>query len=156
MVVCMGAGACRMLRPRCHSREITTTTHASSCGRASLAQRNGQVVADDSLLCVYDNYGAAGTADKAMPKIKSGGSFVFLPGKGGALSKHPKAGVSQYSLWTDDSDHKDLDAIAAFVDQGKMVTLVSSVYSLADVPKAFASEYAGKTLGKIAIAVSPQ
>ena len=54
-----------------------------------------------SLRCsvVYDNYGAKGTADKAMPKIKPGGTYLLLPGgEGGALSKHPKPGVKQVNF----------------------------------------------------------
>lgn len=32
-----------------------------------------------------------GTADLAMPSLRSdGGVFIFLPGKGGDISKHPK------------------------------------------------------------------
>ena len=48
---------------------------------------------------VYDNYGAKGTADKAMPKIKPGGVYLLLPGgEDGALSKHPKIGVKQINF----------------------------------------------------------
>jgi hypothetical protein len=48
---------------------------------------------------VYDNYGAKGTADKAMAKIKSGGIYLLLPGgEDGALSKHPKSGVKQINF----------------------------------------------------------
>ena len=57
--------------------------------------------ASASLRCsvVYDNYGAKGTADKAMPKIKPGGTYLLLPGgEDGALSKHPKAGVKQVNF----------------------------------------------------------
>ena len=48
---------------------------------------------------VYDNYGAKGTADKAMPKIKPGGVYLLLPGgEDGALSKRPKIGVKQINF----------------------------------------------------------
>ena len=51
---------------------------------------------DNSVDIVYDNYGAKGTADKAMPKIRSGGVYLVLPGgEGGSISKHPKDGVKQ-------------------------------------------------------------
>ena len=50
---------------------------------------------NDTVDVVYDNYGAPGTADLAMPKLRAGGTFIFLPGKNGALSKHPKEGVKQ-------------------------------------------------------------
>lgn len=42
---------------------------------------------DDSVDIVYDNYGAPGTADKAMSKLRQGGVFIFLPGKGGARTR---------------------------------------------------------------------
>ena len=39
------------------------------------------VLANNTVDVVYDNYGAKGTADKAMGCLKPGGVFVFLPGK---------------------------------------------------------------------------
>jgi NADPH:quinone reductase-like Zn-dependent oxidoreductase len=57
------------------------------------------VLPDNSVDVVYDNYGAKGTADKAMRTIKPGGAFLLLPGgENGALSKHPKHGVKQINF----------------------------------------------------------
>lgn len=41
------------------------------------------------------NQNCAGNANRTMPKLSAGGIFIFLPGKGGALSKKPKAGGRQ-------------------------------------------------------------
>jgi hypothetical protein len=38
-----------------------------------------------------------------MPALRSNGTFVFLPGNGGALSKHPKKGVKQHNFGFVDS-----------------------------------------------------
>ena len=64
---------------------------------------------DDSVDVVYDNYGAEGTADKAMPKLRSGGVYLLMP-HGECYSKrtqgppcfsaHPKPGVTQVNYVT--------------------------------------------------------
>jgi hypothetical protein len=68
---------------------------------------------DDSVDIVYDNYGADGTADKAMPKIRSGGVYLLMPHgecfisksqKPPCLSAHPKPGVSQVNYDTGSDD----------------------------------------------------
>ena len=107
------------------------------------------MLADDSVDVVYDNYGANGTADRAMPKIKSGGAFVFLPGKGGSLSKHPKPGVSQYSVWTSSGDYKNLDALAGY----NVSAAVDTAFPLARTAEAFTRSVAGNVTGKLAIVV---
>jgi NADPH:quinone reductase-like Zn-dependent oxidoreductase len=57
-------------------------------------------LADDSVDAVFDNYAGNGTADRAMPALRSGGTYLLLPhGNGqGALSKHPKPGVRQINV----------------------------------------------------------
>ena len=78
-------------------------------------------VPDNSVDVVYDNYGAPGTADIAMPKIRTGGVFLFLPGKGGSLSKHPKKGVKQINFGLcDSSKHEDLDELRELVESSKL------------------------------------
>merc|ERR1712224_389076 len=83
------------------------------------------VLPADSVDIVYDNYGSAGTADAALPSIRSGGVFIFLPGKGGAVSKHSKEGVKQidYGL-CDSSHHEDLDALKELVDEGHLKAVI--------------------------------
>jgi len=107
---------------------------------------------EDSVDIVYDNYGSAGTADAAMPSLRSGGVFVFLPGKGGSISKHPKLGVKQinYGL-CDSSKHEDLDALKAIADAGNLKAVVQETFALGDIVKALNASFAGHVVGKLAI-----
>jgi NADPH2:quinone reductase len=116
-----------------------------------------EVMANNSLDVVYDNYGAAGTADQAMPALKPGGAFVFLPGKGGALSRHPKEGVQQinYGLCRS-TNHTDLEMLRALVQGGQLRPHVQAVFPLADVPAAFRLSMEGHVQGKLALAVQRQ
>merc|ERR1712039_755649 len=107
---------------------------------------------ENSVDIVYDNYGAAGTADSAMPALRSGGVFIFLPGKGGAVSKHPKEGVKQinYGL-CDSSKHEDLDALKAIADAGHLKAVVDQTFPLDDIVKAQNTSFSGHVVGKLAI-----
>lgn len=112
-------------------------------------------LADDSLDIVYDNFGAAGTADRAMSKIRSGGVFIYLPGKGGAVSKHPKAGVKQINYGLCDSDkYKDLDALSEFVAKGQLKPHVQQTFPLEQIKEAFNTSIAGRVVGKLGITMS--
>lgn len=63
----------------------------------------------DTVDIVYDNYGAEGTADKAMHAVREGGVYLLMP-HGECYSKHtqgppclsakPKAGVRQVNYVT--------------------------------------------------------
>jgi NADPH:quinone reductase-like Zn-dependent oxidoreductase len=104
---------------------------------------------------VYDNYGAAGTADLAMPKMKPGGVFIWLPGHGGGKAKHPRPDVKEinYGL-CDASKYEDLDALAALAEKGQLVAKVSQWFGLADIPAAFNQSQHGKAVGKIGISIA--
>lgn len=109
---------------------------------------------NNSVDVVYDNYGAPGTADAAMPSLKPGGSFVFLPGKGGTLSKHPKKDVKQINFGLCDSSHyKDLDDIKQFVDNGQLKAVVQKVFPLAQIREAFNTSYSGHVVGKLGVSI---
>lgn len=109
---------------------------------------------ENSVDVVYDNYGAGGTADAAMMSIKPGGAFVFLPGKDGALSKHPKEGVKQLNFGVvDASSHTDLDATRALVDKG-LKAVVQQTFALEDIVQALKSISGGHVVGKLGIAVA--
>mmetsp|Transcript_18140 Transcript_18140/g.37231 ORF Transcript_18140/g.37231 Transcript_18140/m.37231 type:complete len:361 (+) Transcript_18140:690-1772(+) len=110
---------------------------------------------DNSVDVVYDNYGAPGTADKALPKLRSGGVFIFLPGKGGALSNATKDGVTQinYGL-ADSSNHTTLDALAGMVDEGMLRGHVQQDFTLATVIDAFGASFAGNVTGKLGVRVA--
>jgi len=114
------------------------------------------ILSNESVDVVYDNYGAPNTADAAMASLKTnGGAFVFLPGKNGAISEHPKVGVTQlnYGL-CDPSKHEDLDELAAFADAGKLRAVVPESHALADILLALESSAAGHAVGKIGINIT--
>jgi len=110
---------------------------------------------EDSVDFVYDNYGAAATADAAMPSLRSGGVFLLVPGKGGALSKNPKAGVNQimYGL-CDSSKHEDLDALKAIADLGHLKAVVQQSFPLEDIHGALGASFSGHAIGKIAVVMA--
>lgn len=112
---------------------------------------------DDSVDFVYDNYGAAGTADLAMPSLRPGGVFEFLPGKGGNVSKNPKTGVAQinYGL-CDSSKHEDLDALKAIADVGHLKAVVKQSFALEDILGALNTSFTGHAVGKIGITMAQQ
>ena len=113
-----------------------------------------QAAGVDDVDFVYDNFGAKGTADLAMPSLRVGGIFLWLPGKDGAASKHPKPGVQQinYGL-CDATKYEDLDALASLVDAGSLEARVSRSYPLEQVVAAFNASYAGGVVGKFGISV---
>lgn len=110
----------------------------------------------DSVDFVYDNYGAKGTADLAMPSLRSpGGVFLLLPGKDAKLSAHPRPGVKQINFGLcDSSDHADLDALGALADAGHLAASVSHTFPLERVVAAFNVSYAGGAVGKLGICMN--
>jgi len=114
------------------------------------------ILSNESVDVVFDNYGAPNTADAAMASLKTNsGAFIFLPGKNGAISEHPKVGVTQlnYGL-CDSSKHEDLDELAAFADAGKLRAVVPESHALADILLALESSAAGHAVGKIGINIT--
>eukprot|EP00729_Bicosta_minor_P019491 gene19491-11625_t len=105
-------------------------------------------VADDSVDVVYDNYGGAGTADQAS------GYFVFLPGNGGALSKHPKKGVKQINFgFVDSTKYADLDVLKVLADAGKLKPHLQAVFPMSELVTAFNLSMSGTVQGKIGIQI---
>lgn len=110
---------------------------------------------EDAVDVVYDNYGAPGTADAAMASLRSGGVFVFLPGKGGAVSKHPKPGVRQFNYGLlDCSHHEDLDALAKAADAGSLRAVVLQHFDLTDITKALQASIGGHVVGKVGVDIA--
>ena len=106
---------------------------------------------DNSVDLVYDNYGAKGTADKAMPKIRPGGVFLLLPGgENGALSKHPKPGVKQinFGLMNFVVERKDVDMLAKLYEGGLWNPYVDprSPFHLSEVAQAFSLSATGSAV----------
>jgi len=110
---------------------------------------------DNSVDFVLDNFGAPGTADLAMPSLRSGGVFEYVPGKGGAASKKPKDGVTQINFGLcDSSKHEDLDALKAIADVGHLKAVVKESFALEDIIGALNASFSGHAIGKIGIAMS--
>lgn len=116
-----------------------------------------EALPDDSVDIVFDNYGAKGTADKAMHAIRSGGTFlVLMGGNGGTISSHPKAGVHQvYFQYGNGSPRQGLDELAALFDAGSLSPrTMQPTYGLSEVPQAFTRKTSSGVLGKIAVVPS--
>jgi NADPH:quinone reductase-like Zn-dependent oxidoreductase len=105
---------------------------------------------DDTVDIVYDNYGAEGTADKAMRTIRPGGSYVLLPHstcyvtrsqKPPCLAKSPKEGVTQlnYATGPDFSAHglQGLDELGTLVAAGSYKPHVDRSFTLEHAAQAF-------------------
>lgn len=105
---------------------------------------------DDSVDIVYDNYGAEGTADKAMRTIRPGGTYLLMPHgecymkktQGPpCLSANPKQGVRQLNYITgpDFAAHtlEGLDDLKDLLDANRLFPHIAAAYSLEDAAKAF-------------------
>jgi NADPH:quinone reductase-like Zn-dependent oxidoreductase len=124
--------------------DIVTDYHQQSDMFASLP--------DNSVDIVYDNYGTKGTADRAMHAIKPGGVYLVISsGGGGAISKHPKAGVRQINFGIQSSGKKEYDYVAGLFDAGALKAHIFASYGLAEVPKAWSALRGHGVLGKISI-----
>jgi len=110
---------------------------------------------DNSVDIVYDNFGANGTADLAMSKLSSNSVYLFLPGKGGSISKHPKQGVHQINFGLADSSHyTDLDALEKLVSNGDLQPHVSKIFPLENTLDALEMSVRGGAVGKLGVVVN--
>eukprot|EP01047_Picozoa_sp_COSAG01_P049307 COSAG01_NODE_4879_length_4656_cov_5.636384_4_plen_142_part_00 len=117
---------------------------------------------DDSVDAVFDNYAGNGTADRAMPKLRAGGTYLLLPdgdSKAG-LSKHPKPGVRQINFGdVDQTHHTTLDEIAAMFEAGSLridvagsgISGVQARVRFAHAASAYTTVAGGDVLGKISV-----
>lgn len=174
MVVTSGAGgtgtiAVQFAKAYGASQIITA---ASPFNNAMLKQLGATVVVDyhtssiwdalhsNSVDFVYDNYGAPGSADKAMPAIRPGGAYGVLPGTRHSaphFAKHPKPGVQQYNFGSvDGSGYQDLDALATLVNSGELKAVVQSTYVLEDIVQALRDVWGGHVVGKVSIKVASE
>lgn len=123
----------------------------------------------DSVDIVYDNYGAEGTADKAMKVLRPGGVYLMLPHgecfvmktQGPpCLSANPKKGVTQYNYDTaSDAAHglEGLDELSSLFKQGLLSAHIDKSFKLTDAALAFnysagpGDGGVGNHIGKISI-----
>eukprot|EP00658_Telonema_sp_P-2_P077122 TRINITY_DN6907_c0_g1_i3.p2 TRINITY_DN6907_c0_g1~~TRINITY_DN6907_c0_g1_i3.p2 ORF type:complete len:184 (+),score=33.40 TRINITY_DN6907_c0_g1_i3:838-1389(+) len=105
---------------------------------------------DNSVDIVYDNYGAEGTADKAMRVIRPGGSYLLLPHGECYVNKtqgppclatHPKKGIRElnYDTGPDFAAHvsQALDELRGLVESRKLAPYLAKTFDLADAANAF-------------------
>jgi len=112
-------------------------------------------LANDSVDIVCDNFGFPGTADKALRVLRSGGTYILLPGgNGGSLSNQTKAGVEQINFGIMQPNALDLSTLAVLFDEGKLRAEVMQTFDLVDVPLAFTRKLAGHVISKISVAVA--
>jgi alcohol dehydrogenase len=104
----------------------------------------------DSVDYVYDNYGAEGTADKAMNALRTGGVYLLLPHSEcfvtgsqspPCLSANPKEGVAQYNYVTG-PDYaaytlQGLDELKDLFDAGSISPRIDKVFPMSDIAAAF-------------------
>ena len=88
-----------------------------------------------------------------MASLKPNGTFIFLPGKGGAVTKHPKPGVKQINYGLMIPSVATLDELLVMYRAGALKPRVQAAYPLANVSGAFAVSAAGHVVGKLAIAM---
>eukprot|EP00656_Telonema_subtile_P000690 TRINITY_DN1032_c0_g2_i3.p1 TRINITY_DN1032_c0_g2~~TRINITY_DN1032_c0_g2_i3.p1 ORF type:complete len:377 (+),score=81.79 TRINITY_DN1032_c0_g2_i3:142-1272(+) len=139
---------------------VTSTTGAAgiafvkSLGATVVVDYHSQNVfdalPDDSVDIVYDNYGADGTADKAMRTLRAGGSYLLLPHGDCFMNKtqgppclaaHPKPGVRQlnYDTGADFGTNElvGLDELKGLFESGDLSAHIDRGFSLAQAAQAF-------------------
>lgn len=146
---------------------ITTTTSAGNADycRGLGADRiidyhsqnwwDSDVIPDESFDVVYDTVGQPLTAERALKKLRQGGSFVTIAG---GVSPVPKRGVSQHFFINSDTNlvnTAQLDALRDLVEQEKLrMKQVQQTFGLDAVPAAFDVSAGGQVVGKLAINVT--
>merc|ERR1712136_504155 len=94
----------------------TVITAATGDGIDFVKGLGADVVVDYHVQNIFDTLGFPGTADTALRTIRSGGTFLLLPGgDGGVLSNKTKSGVTQMYGRTQPAV-KDLETLAQLFD----------------------------------------
>lgn len=160
-----GAMAVQLAKAMGAARVITAASgegiaYAKSLGADEVVDYHKQDIfadylADDSVDLVFDNFGANGTADRAMHAIRAGGAIlVVFGGNGGTISKHPKDGVRQINFMMESAGTKEFSMVTQLYDEGKLQPITAAVYGFEDVPRAWTDKLAGGFLGKLVIDVT--
>jgi len=113
------------------------------------------VLADGSIDVIYDCVGVAGTGDKAMPKLKSGGFYVSLRG---ALPSKPRSDVTSSTFINSDTNLDSallLDKLRVFAEADKLRMTRRKSYPLSNILAAFNESSAGHVVGKLVISIPP-
>ena len=177
-----GTGAVAIELAKAFGAAHVATATTGAAGAAFVKKLGADIVVDymeqeildalpeASVDIVYDNYGAEGSADKAMRVLREGGAYLLLPHgecyetqsqAPPCLSANPKPGVSQlnYATGVDFEAHAlaGLDELKALVQSGGLHAHVGRTFSLTHAAAAFNFSAGGGSggvddhLGKISI-----
>lgn len=116
---------------------------------------NSSVLADASVDVVFDAVGQRGTGDRAMAKLRAGGWYVTLKA---TLPDHPRADVTSATFKnsaTNLDNLRELEALRALVEAGKLRMPGLKSYPLSNVTGAFAESAAGQVCGKLSVLIPP-
>jgi NADPH:quinone reductase-like Zn-dependent oxidoreductase len=92
---------------------------------------------------------------RSLQVMKDGGTLVSLVGDGDPTADAVRAdelGIRMEGLVVE-ADHAGMRAIAALVEQGRLVPHIEATFPLADVAKAHAHGESGRTTGKLVLVV---
>lgn len=113
------------------------------------------VVQPGSIDVVYDCVGQPGTGDRAMGVLRSGGFYVTITGQ---LATSVKAGVQQHMFINSDTNLNSgglLDALRDLAEKDELrMRKIARVYSLDEIPDAFAQSKTGHVVGKLVVNVT--
>lgn len=112
------------------------------------------VLKSDSVDVIYDTVGQAGTGDRAMDKIRSGGHYVTITG---ALASKVKPGVTQSMFINSDTNLDNVpqvDDLTSLMEAGYCKMPKLTVFGLDQVEDAFKASQSGTTVGKNVISVA--
>jgi len=118
------------------------------------------VLAAKSVDVVYDCVGQSGTGDHAAGILKKGGHFVTLLPTGlpglSTMFHRPDIHVNAPTCVGGCSRYDRIDAVAGFVDQGKLRVQIDTTYALENIKQAFNHSIAGHSTGKVALQMQAQ
>jgi len=106
---------------------------------------------------IYDCACIAGTGEHAYVMLKDGGRFVTIQDAAlaSAATAASRPSVLQKSVFLDKLGRDQLDILKDMAEAGALNATIDSVFQLDEVPAAFNRSITAKTVGKIAIGVSP-
>mmetsp|Transcript_76769 Transcript_76769/g.148293 ORF Transcript_76769/g.148293 Transcript_76769/m.148293 type:complete len:360 (-) Transcript_76769:254-1333(-) len=111
------------------------------------------VLADGSVDVIYDTVGQAGTGDRAMKKLRSGGYYVAIAG---AHPSQPRSDVHVKWFINSDTNLNNfhiLDTLRNLVEEDKLRMQRLKSFKLSDVLTAFSESAEGHVNGKLVIDV---
>ena len=100
----------------------------------------------------HTQVGQAGTGDRAMAKLRTGGAYVTICG---AMASHVKPGCTQHEFINSDTNldsYKLLDELTALANKGGLrMPSIPASFPTSKVAEAFALSKTGHVVGKILV-----